>query len=255
MKLYVIFLILIFLLMSIRVVHDQFVKKSKKKSILVLGDSHSRVFKHINEKRLMPDVKFDCLTINGVTAQGICNPNSKTNANADFKKKLSEKKHDGVMIMVGEVDCGFTMWYRKDKYNTSIKEQLDNAVSKLFEFIDNEIRTKYDAEQITVIGANLPALFDHIIPIQKIRREFNGHGTLKERTRLTLMYNDSLKNESIKRRYKYIDIVKETMDPTTQVVDKQYLRPNERDHHLSEAKTALLWKNAIIRSSQFKVHT
>ena len=45
------------------------------------------------------------------------------------------------------------------------------------------------------------------------------------------------------------------MDPTTQVVDKRYLRPNERDHHLSEAKTALLWKNAIIRSSKFTVHT
>lgn len=254
MKLYLIFLILIFLLMSIRVFY-QFVTKSKKKSILVLGDSHTRVFQHINKKRLMPDIKFDCLTINGVTAQGICNPNSKTNANTDFKKKLSEKKHDEVMIMVGEVDCGFTMWYRKDKYNTSIKEQLDNAVSKLFEFIDNEIRTKYDAKQITVIGANLPTLFDHITPQQKVRREFNGHGTLKERTKLTLMYNDSLKNESIKRRYKYIDIVKETMNQATQVVDKQYLRPNERDHHLSEDKTALFWKNAIIRSSQFTVHT
>jgi hypothetical protein len=161
----------------------------------------------------------------------------------------------GVMIMVGEVDCGFTMWYRKDKYNTSIKEQLDNAVSKLFEFIDNEIRTKYDAEQITIIGANLPTLFDHVIPMQKVRREFKRHRTLKERTQLTLMYNDNLKNESIKRRYKYIDIVKETMDSTTQVVDRQYLRPNERDHHLSEDKTALLWKNASYRSQQFSVHT
>lgn len=102
------------------------------------------------------------------------------------------------------------------------------------------------AEQITVIGANLPTLFDHVIPTNKLRKEFNGLGTLKERTQLTLMYNDSLKNECIKRRYNYIDIVKETMDSTKQVVDKQYLRPNERDHHLSEAKTALFWKNAII---------
>ena len=70
----------------------------------------------------------------------------------------------------------------------------------------------------------------------------------KERTQLTLMYNLSLKNESIKRRYKYMDIVNETMDPMTQVIDKQYLRQNERDHHLSEDKTALFWKNAIIHN-------
>ena len=247
MKLYVIGFLSIFLLMSI-IVFNQFVKNQRKKSILVLGDSHTRVFKYINNKRLMSDVKFDILTINGVSSQGICNPNSKTNANTMFKKKLSEKKHDGVMVMLGEVDCGFTMWYRKDKYNTPIKEQLNHAVSKLFEFIDNEIRTKYDAEQITVIGANLPTLFDNVIPMQKDRRDFKGHGTLKERTKLTLMYNLSLKNESIKRRYKYMDIVNETMDPMTQVIDKQYLRQNERDHHLSEDKTALFWKNAIIHN-------
>ena len=242
MDLVVIVFIFIFVLVSISVIH-QFVKKSKKKSVLVLGDSHTGVFNHINKKRLMPDVEFNVVTVGGATAQGACNPNSKTNALAKFKEKLaSEKKHDGVMVMLGEVDCGFVIWYRKEQYNTSIEEQLDNSVTKLFEFIDNEVLTKYDAEQITVVGANLPTLFDHVIPGAKLRREFNGIGTLKESTQLTLMYNDSLKNECIKRRYNYRDIVKETMDPTTQVVDKQYLRPNERDHHISEDKTALFWK-------------
>ena len=238
MDLVVIVFIFIFVLVSISVI-NQFVKKSKKKSILALGDSHTGVFKHINKKRLMHDVEFNVVTVHGATAQGANNPNSKTNALAKFKEKLaSEKKHDGVMVMLGEVDCGFVIWYRKEKYNTSIEEQLDNSVTKLFEFIDNEVRTKYDAEQITVIGVNLPTLFDHVIPGAKLRREFYGLGTLKERTQLTLMYNDSLKNECIKRRYNYTDIVKETMDPTSQVVDKQYLRPNERDHHISEVKTA-----------------
>ena len=242
MELVVILFMYLFLLVSISVFH-QFVKKSKKKSILVLGDSHTGVFNHINKKRLMPDVEFSVVTVHGATAQGACNPNSKTNAFAKFKEKLSsEKKHDGVMVMLGEVDCGFVIWYRKEKYNTSIEEQLDNSVTKLFEFIDNEVRTKYDAEQITVIGANLPTVFDHVMHGAKVRRDFNGLGTLKERTQLTLMYNDSLKNECIKRRYNYIDIVNETINPTARVVDKQYLRPNERDHHLSEAKTALFWK-------------
>jgi hypothetical protein len=233
----------LFLLVSISVLH-QFIKKSKKKSILVLGDSHTRVFNHINKKRLMPDVEFSVITVDGATAQGAYNPKSKTNALAKFKEKLaSEKKHDGVMVMLGEVDCGFVIWYRKEKYNTSIEEQLDNSVTKLFEFIDNEVRTKYDAEQITVIGANLPTLFDDrnmANEVAKLRKEVKA--SIRDRTDLTLRYNDILKNEAKKRGYKYIDIVKETIDPNTKLVDKQYLHENKNDHHLSEVKTGMLWK-------------
>lgn len=243
MELVVILFIYLFILVSISVLH-QFVKKSKKKSILVLGDSHTSVFNHINKKRLMSDVEFSVVTVGGATAQGACNPNSKTNALAKFKEKLaSEKKHDGVMVMLGEVDCGFVIWYRKEKYNTSIEEQLDNSVTKLFEFIDNEVRTKYDAEQITVIGANLPTLFDHrngSNEVANLRKEVKAN--IRDRTDLTLRYNDILKNESKKRGYKYIDIVQETMDPNTKLVDKQYLHENENDHHLSEAKTCMFWK-------------
>ena len=79
MDLVVTIFIFIFILASISVLH-QFVKKSQKKSILVLGDSHTGVFNHINKKRLMPDVEFKVVTVGGATAQGACNPNSKTNA-------------------------------------------------------------------------------------------------------------------------------------------------------------------------------
>ena len=199
----------------------------------------------------MPDVEFNVVTIGGATAQGVCNPNSKTNALAKFKEKLAfEKKHDGVMVMLGEVDCGFVIWYRKEKYNTSVEEQLNNSLTKLFQFIDNEIRKQYATEEITVIGANLPTLFDdrQIVGnyVANLRNQVKT--SIRDRSDLTLMYNDILKNESNKRGYKYIDIVQETMDPNTMLVDKQYLHENENNHHLSEAKTAVLWKERILNT-------
>jgi len=34
------------------------------------------------------------------------------------------------------------------------------------------------------------------------------------------------------------------------LVDKQYLHENENNHHLSEAKTAALWKERILNTTQ-----
>jgi hypothetical protein len=228
---------------------DLVVNKSKKKSIIVFGDSHSRVFNYINEKQLIPDVEFHLVTVSGATAQGACNPHSNTNALAKFKERLyNERKHDGVMIMLGEVDCGFVIWYRKEKYNTSIEEQLNNSVTNLFQFIDNEIRKKYATEEIIVIGSNLPTLFDDRKVVGNYVANLRKHvkTSIRDRSDLTLIYNDRLKNESNKRWYKYIDIVKETIDPNTMLVDKQYLHDNENDHHLSDAKTAVFWKERIL---------
>ena len=247
--------IYVFLLISVGVFHE-FVKKSRnKKSILVLGDSHTRVFCYINKKQLMPNVDFKVVTVNGATAQGACNPNSKTNALAKFRKSLvSERKHDNVIIMLGEVDCGFVIWYRKEKYDTSIDEQLDNSVTKLFQFIDNDVITKYRAEQITVIGANLPTLFDHRNVSNKVANLRKDVKTsIRDRTDLTLRYNDILKKECTKRGYKYIDIVKDTIDPITKLVDKRYLHENKNNHHLSEAKTALLWKKALFGDRKINI--
>lgn len=223
-------------------------RKVQKESILVLGDSHAKVFNHINKKHLLPNVELSVVSVGGATAQGACNPNSKTNALSIFKKNLaSKKKHDKIMIMLGEVDCGFVIWYRKEKYNTSVEEQLNNSVTKLFEFIQNEVRSKYAPEQITVIGANLPTLFDrHRNVHNEVANKRQDVKTgIRERTDLTFKYNTILEKESMKRGYKYIDIVKETLNLNTMLVDEQYLHEDENDHHLSETKTIAFWTKKL----------
>lgn len=47
-------------------------------NILVIGDSHTQVFKYCNDKNT--DYHFDVQKVSGATAQGSVNPNSKTNA-------------------------------------------------------------------------------------------------------------------------------------------------------------------------------
>lgn len=221
--------------------------KNQRKEILVLGDSHSNVFNYINKRSLLPNTYFNVITVNGATAQGACNPNSKTNALTIFKNKLrSQKKHDRVMIMLGEVDCGFVIWYRKEKYDTSIETQLNNSIDNLFEFIDTYVRKHFTSHQIVVIGANLPTLQDHRnihSEVANLRKEVKA--SLVDRTKLTLEYNNILKRKCADRGYEYIDIVKHTLDPRIGTVNTRFLHENENDHHFSQIKTAPLWVNLL----------
>jgi len=58
-----------------------------KKSIMVLGDSHAQIFMFPLFKIFFPLIKFDVCSVGGATASGLENPNSKTQAYKNFKKK------------------------------------------------------------------------------------------------------------------------------------------------------------------------
>jgi hypothetical protein len=55
---------------------------------------------------------FDVCIVGGATAQGAVNPNSKTDALAIFQKKIKYTNADNILIMLGEVDCGYLIWVR-----------------------------------------------------------------------------------------------------------------------------------------------
>ena len=81
--------------------------------ILLLGDSHAHVFKLVDSAA--PDFSIQHCIVTGSSAQGAVNPHSKTNALPIFRDALSKnaESHTHCMTMLGEVDCGFVVWYRK----------------------------------------------------------------------------------------------------------------------------------------------
>jgi len=89
--------------------------------VLILGDSHSRCFKHYRTT----DTTFDLVTVTGCSVQGLTNKNSKTNARQIFINALhNSAEYDMVFCYFGEVDCNSTIWYYSKKYNVRLKEQF-----------------------------------------------------------------------------------------------------------------------------------
>jgi hypothetical protein len=220
---------------------------SEPKKILVLGDSHAReCFSKMKE--LQPEFDFDVKFVSGATAQGAVNPTSKTNALNIFKKKLAECNADSyhyVMIMLGEVDCGFVMWYRSEKHNISVKDQLHLSISNLFNFIKNEVLEVFNPDQVILAGSVLPTIKDDQDwgEIAHLRKSIKA--TQKQRTELTLTYNQTLKALSSSHNYLYIDITDETINKNTNTISDEFLNSDRSNHHLSFEKTYSFWLNNL----------
>ena len=126
--------------------------------ITVIGDSHILVFGHYRLRLQFPFKKFDVCSVMGATASGLENPNSKTQAHKIFSEKLNELTRDDVLIiMLGEIDTGFLIWYRAQKYQVSVDEIFNEVVTKYTNFL-TEAKFVY---KLIVISVPLPTLQDY----------------------------------------------------------------------------------------------
>ena len=215
--------------------------------ILVLGDSHADLYFNELKKKLFPNLLIRC--VGGATTQGLVNPNSKTNALSRFKKSLEAfgKITSHCIILLGEVDCGFVIWYRQQKYNDSIKNQFNRSLNNYFEFIENDLLHFYQRKNIIICGVVPPTIKDNID-----KRFLNGarsqvKASLIERTKLTKTYNEKLLNYTKKNQMNYVSIFDDVISKKDGLIDEYYLNDNKYDHHLSASKCTDLWFKKLKR--------
>jgi hypothetical protein len=153
--------------------------------ILVLGDSHSPVFKHPLFKEKFPNLFFNVLTVIGATASGLENPNSTTQAYPVFREAVRQTAAKQIIVMLGEVDTGFVIWYRAQKYQESVAAMMDKAVASYSKFL-TELNPHF---KIVCISTPLPTIQDGNDwgDIANARREVTASQV--ERTALTLEFN------------------------------------------------------------------
>jgi len=214
--------------------------------VCFFGDSHARIYITEGAAQLQNDIKFDVHHIGGATAQGAVNPNSKTQALNLYRETLENKKNnnnrislfDYFAIMLGEVDCGFVIWYRAKKYNETIQQQIMLAVNNLEEFLKKDVERYFSNNKIVVIGAPLPTIKDNTDRrfLQGARKEVDA--SLRERIDCTFEYNKQLAIMAKKNNYHYFDISNETFDQENYCVFPQFLSKDPRDHHFDGPSVA-----------------
>jgi hypothetical protein len=211
-------------------------------NICVLGDSHSQVFNLCSTN----EIKFDVQIVPGATAQGCVNPNSMTNSLEIYKSHIMKtNKYDKIMIMLGEVDCGYLIWVRCKRYNISIESQIDLCIKNINTFINDVLLSNdYINEQIVLCGVHLPTIKDNTNHKYLCGARKEVDVGQYERTLKTLEYNSYLKKMAEVNGYKYIDITKYIIQQNG-LVNDYYLSSNVGDHHLDDTKISDFWKYEI----------
>lgn len=223
--------------------------------LLLLGDSHVQQLDGVSVRyqfSTIPvdrDLYIDVHSVGGATAQGAVNPNSKTNSMEIFRSTLNDLedgKYDFVGMMLGEVDCGFVIWYYAQKHKIPVHEQLDRSLKSYEKFVTDYLFPKYEPERICLFGSVLPTIPDNTDRkfLKGARAEVNA--SQYQRTALTLVYNSLLQNLARKLGVYYLDITLETIDFSKGTVSEMYLNPDPSNHHLDDSRVAPLWADRIV---------
>lgn len=205
------------------------------REILVLGDSHAPVFNHPLFKEKFPDRLFNVQTVIGATASGLENPNSKTQAYPIFRETVKQTTAKQVIVMLGEVDTGFVIWYRAQKYQESIPVMLYKAIASYSKFLA-ELAVCFE---VICISTPLPTIQNGNDwgDIANARREVTA--SQFERTALTLDFNRTMQEFCMRNGIRYVMLDDVSLGDNG-IVKAELLNSDSSNHHYDQDRYACL---------------
>ncbi|MFW6752812.1 SGNH/GDSL hydrolase family protein [Pseudomonas glycinae] len=202
-------------------------------SVLVLGDSHALVFSSEQMRGLFPEHSFEVISVGGATVSGLKNPNAVTQAMPQYLAALQATTANTVIVMLGEVDTGFVIWYRAQKHGSSVEQMLAQAVGN-YQNLLRDIAKKF---QVICISTPLPTIRDDMQwgDVANLRKEVTA--SLSQRTQLTKEFNSLMENFCLKTGISHLNFDELSTDELGQL--KETLRnPDPNDHHYDQTAHA-----------------
>ena len=211
-----------------------------------LGDSHTEVFKSSDMKKLMATARLRVVTVQGATAFGLSNPNSKTNAITIFRRELSYiPAKQMVVLLLGEVDCGFLIWYRANKYGTSESVQMEESLSRYSDLLTHVAKRRF--ARVAVFSVPPPTIGDGCESGLVANQRKSVSATQLQRMHLTQIYNNELKKIASGFGFEFIDILDELLDSDTGLVRSELKNKDVSNHHLDTSMVAPIYARGLRR--------
>ncbi|MBN8906034.1 MAG: hypothetical protein J0H99_05290, partial [Rhodospirillales bacterium] len=151
------------------------------------------------------------------------------------------KSRKAILVLhLGEVDCGYVIWYRAAKYGESVEAQMEQSISAYFGFLD-----EVGFEKVVVTGATLPTITDTDQDGEVVKARSAVRISQTDRTKLTLEYNSRLANEAARRGYSYAEVTQDVIDPVSGLTRPSFRNRNPFDHHMDQVLAASVWARRL----------
>jgi hypothetical protein len=201
--------------------------------VLVLGDSHADVFSHKKFTDHFQNKFFNVVWVGGATVSGLTNPKSKSQALPIFREYIKKTTAATTIVLLGEVDTGFVIWYRANKYITTVSIMLDMAINN-YQNLILEISKK---SCVVCISAPLPTIRDENDwgEVADARKEVKA--TQLERTELTVLFNKRMQGFCEANGFNYLSFDNESIGEDGLIRAELY-SADPYDHHYDFEKYA-----------------
>ena len=201
-------------------------RKFARRRVLVIGDSHAKIFYHYLFLIGLPRIHFHVTAKGGATASGLATPTSKTQASQKFRQALDEIPRDLVIVQLGEVDTGYVIWYRARKHQASVEEMFGLAIQTYSNFLLEAAAT----DRVLVVSAPLPTITDDNDwgEVADLRKEVTT--SQKQRTDLTLLFNRRMEEFCGDHGIGYLNLDGDCLGGDG-IVHPYYMHANPKDHH------------------------
>ncbi len=217
-------------------------KKRYGKEVSVLGDSHARVFHHPTLTYAFPRHYFNIVMVTGATVSGLENPNSKSGAGTTYMAHAKNASADTTIVLLGEVDTGFVIWYRAEKYGSSVEEMLALALGNYRRLL----KTLSERSNVICISAPLPTIPDESIIGDVANARMKIRATQHQRTQLTLEFNWKMRNFCQMHDFTHIGLDATSLG-NDGLVSPRLLNPNPADHHYATPVYAQMLVDSLKR--------
>ncbi len=210
------------------------------RQLLAVGDSHLEALQFAADLRILNVENTHFLNVPGATVIGLRNPNSQTDAVNLFKSFLRLHSADShLLVHLGEVDCGFVMWWRAQKYGEGVDSQFRESISAYRQFLAHIMTMGF--RRICLTGASLPTIDDNVNMSEVANKRSEISVGIVERTRLTFRYNSAVSELARDRNLSYFDISDAVLNRSSGVVHEFFRNRDPRNHHLDKLKTVGIW--------------
>ncbi|CED70300.1 putative uncharacterized protein [Aliivibrio wodanis] len=203
--------------------------------ILVLGDSHAECLLSPFWKNKHREFTWETTIVYGATLSGLSNPNSNTMSSDIYSKALTDISCDAIVTLLGEVDCGFVIWYYAERDNIDVHTAATKAIKNYKQLL---LKAKNIAP-VFVISAPLPTIGDNDKHGVVAQKRSSISATQKQRTELTQYFNKEINKFCLENDITFIDLDSFSMGKDG-LVHASLINKKKSDHHYDKHKYMML---------------
>lgn len=218
-----------------------------KKAVMFQGDSHVQYMDYAVKNNLLPDkFIYQVQSLPGATFMTHGNPNTDVNAAEQFKKQLQISRPNILVTHIGEIDCGFLVWYNRTLYNSTIEDQVIDSIENYVEYLKF---AKTKVEHIIVTAPTMQVITDEEKDAQLRLQRGGVTASQHERSRITVIYSNILMEKCREHGFTFLNFNPSLM--AGGILNRRFRSTTPNDFHLETSVVGPLWgkKLSVILNS------